>query len=224
MGKQLSMARSEATRQTVLLASSRFGILSKESSCRDERKEEDSHVQDQEGQEISYIEEESKSKKRTAAANTSRPRAKRRRQSNSVRRAVGGDEGGDINPRRSAKEMDIRWPGSYCNGVMLNPHYLVAQAGMVGGGYVFRCIKCHAHKWLPVLTNDCYILGRLMSKYGDTPGYQRMLDEHPKAKVLMAKLQDLEYIRKVVEDDRTFAQVVGVVMSSQEYDKEVGNE
>ncbi len=116
--------------------------------------------------------------------------------------------------------MGIKWAGSYCNGKKLNPHYMVIVAGVIDGGYIYQCVKCHRHKWLPAHYKEAIALGNLMVKYGDTVGYQMMLDKYPKAKVMMAKLQDLDYVRKVVKDDEDFTQVVGVVMRKKEYDKE----
>ena len=94
MGNELSLARTETTRQSMLLASSRPGALSTKSLCGDSGKEEDNNVQAQEGQATSYPAQTRKGKKRVAAVDTHRKvRSKGRGQGNRARRTVGGDEG-----------------------------------------------------------------------------------------------------------------------------------
>lgn len=117
---------------------------------------------------------------------------------------------------KSANALGIEWIGDYCQDG--SPHFIV-NIFNYSKGTVFKCINCLRHVWLPIWIQDAAILDSLIDKYGAQAGYLIFLDKNREAKVMMAKLQDLEKARHSATDDREFMKLVVSVMEAKDYDR-----
>jgi len=132
-----------------------------------------------------------------------------------------GAKGADRVPRRSAKELGIEWIGSYCQDS--SPHYLIG-IHKLDGGSLFKCKYCKRHIWLPYLIEDASKFGASIDYLGAEDAYHKLLDQHPEARMLVAKLQDLWYARQRITDMDEFMMLVISVMEDKEYDRRENSE
>jgi len=219
MGKEFPLARSEEEGRSVLLAisSSRESICT--SCIRDERTQEPGPAKGNCGEEVEDTETKSKSSRKTERANASSPKKDRRGGSGKDRKSDRRDEGKNKPVRRSASELGITFPGSYCDELETVPHYWV-EVDNVYRGSLFQCKLCLKHLWVPRDWTDVEHLATAIKHYGGDEGYCRYLNKHRAAKMLMAKLQDLRRLEKEVVDKREFAKLTDKILSDKEYDRE----
>ena len=222
MGKELSMAREEEEGQPVLLASPGVGELITTSYRGDQRTQKPNPSKRSKGGKAEDIKAKGKGSSKAEGANA-RPRRQRHRRDNKNRKQDRGDEGEYKSARRSAQELGIVYPGSYCDDAEVVPHYWVGDS-IVGKGSLFQCRLCRRYLWLPLSTFDAMNLSTLLRKYGISEGYCRYLNRHRPAKLIMAKLQDLRRLEMEITDKREFARLTDKILSDKEYDgKEVTN-
>lgn len=120
---------------------------------------------------------------------------------------------------RSARELGIEWLHFRCELSPSKAHYLQGK-DYINGGRIFECKFCHKVTWLPTEYSECQQLGAWLRIYGQDAGYQRMLDLHPAARTLLAKIQDIYYLKKCVPAD-ILPKVLACVMTDQAYPYEV---
>lgn len=96
---------------------------------------------------------------------------------------------------KSAQELGIVYPGSYCDELKTVPHYWIG-VDRIYGGTLFQCKLCKEHLWLPADPESSRHLGNAL-RYDGNEGYCCYLDKHWKVKALMVKLQDLRRLEKM---------------------------
>ena len=218
MGKELPLARGEEEGQPVLLASPSVRKFIYAPSSRDERTQEPSPSKGDEGGKAKDTKTKSKGGRKVKGAHARYSESARRRRGNKNRKQGRGDEGEDKQIRRSAQELGITYPGSYCDDAETVPHYWV-EVSKIDIGSLFQCRFCYRYLWLPLTTFDADNLGKLMNKFGHTEGYCRYLNRHRQAKLLIAKLHDLRRLETEIVDKMEFARIVDKILSDKEYDK-----
>ncbi len=216
MDKELPLARTEKERWTVLLARIGSGESGSESARRNQRAQDATTVRTSQSRAVKDIEAKSKSSRRTERFNARRVRPERYGQGNKNRKQDRRDEGEDSKPRWSAQELGIVWIGSYCPDG--SPHYLI-EYSKTSFGSLFKCVYCHKVKWLPTQMSDAFKLDAMMRKYGQQEGYCHFLNFHRDAKVMVAKFQELERIKNVVDNEIEFARIADKVLNEKEYDR-----
>ena len=117
-----------------------------------------------------------------------------------------------LTENRSAKELGITWLDARCeDSPITKAHHFVAST-VVDEGSVYECMHCHRVEWLPNSLDACMELSRNMNIYGLDLAYQKMLDDHPAAKRLMTKIQDIYYLRKALPDVQFHLALASIVM------------
>ncbi len=217
MGKELPLARKKEERQPVLLVRAGNGEFVPAPSIRDPRTEEPDATEGSKGGKVKDTKAKGKSGSKVKGANA-RPRRQRHRRDNQDREQDRGDEGEDSRPGRSAQELGIVYPGSYCDELETVPHYW-NEVDVVAKGSLYQCRFCYRHLWLPLSTYDAEQLSKLIRKYGSSKGYCYYLNRHRPAKLLIAKLQDLRMLETEITDRREFARLTDKILSDKEYDR-----
>ncbi len=218
MGKELSLARKEEERLPVLLASTGSGELIKVPSSRDERKKEATSTKGNYGEEVKDTKTKSKGCSKTKRAYGSTAKKSRRGRDNKDRKQDRGDEGEDNPTRRSAQELGITFPGSYCDELETTIHYW-SEAEKIHNGSLYQCKFCHKHLWLPLFHMDAMKLDKYIKQYGSDEGYCRFLNHHRPAKILIAKMIHLRKLEAEMPDKREFAKMADEILSDREYDR-----
>ena len=218
MGKEFPLAREEEEGQSVLLAITSSGERVTVPSVRDERTQEPSPPEGSGGGEVEDTKAKSQSSRKAKRANASPSKKKGRGRDNQDRESDRGDEGEDKPVRRSAQELGIVHPGSYCDKSEAVSHYWIENE-KIAEGSLFRCKLCHDYIWLPFNLKDSEQLGNLIRQYGRDEGYCRFLNKHRPAKVLMAKLQNLRRLEEDVVDKREFAKMTDKILRDKNYDR-----
>jgi len=218
MGKELSLARSEEEGRSMLLAITSSGKPIAAPCLRDQRTEGDNFAKVSEGGETEDTKTKSKGSSKVKRANASAFKKARRRRDNKNRKSHRGDERAHKHARRSAKELGITFPGSYCDELETVPHYW-NEIEIVSSGLLLRCVFCSDYVWLPMFLPESLRLDSLIKQYGITEGYCRYLDMHREAKVLLAKMRDLRMLETKVDDKRKFAKMADEILSDKEYDR-----
>lgn len=223
MDNELPLARQQE--RPVLLAICSDGEAIYNNSVRAEGKEENTTSAGETAETPASAKKASKAGAKAKASATRANRAERHRRSDKDRSSDGGVEGGDsisrrrtqelVKPIRSAEALGIEWFGNVCEDSPSGAHYFIATDD-VDRGKLFRCVYCHRHRWLPTSWGEIDKYNILIKK-DITAAYRKMLDQHPTAKVLVAKLQDLRRVRKTVKDDKEFMKIVVAVMNDKEY-------
>lgn len=215
MDKESKMARKEKKRQSMLLDSSSNGEYNTASSRGDSWEKEASASRGCYGGEIKDTKAKSKSCGKAKRANACTSKSAGHKRDNKDRKQNRGNEREDKHPRRSASDLGITFPGSYCSGS--TPHYWVEMDNLDRGS-LFQCNLCYRYLWLPNVFYLSTILGNLMKKKGADDGYCTFLNSHVKAKVLMAKMQDLRRLEEETEDKVEFARLAAKILGDKEYD------
>ena len=218
MGKELPLARSEEEGRSVLLAISSSRELITTPSTGDQRTEEPTPAKGSNGGEAKDTKAKSKGSRKVKGVNARPPRPARRKRDNQDRESDRGDEGEDNPRRRSAQDLGVTFPGSYCDELETAPHYWV-EIDKIDHGSLSQCKFCRGHLWLPLTNTDAERLGNLIRQYGGDEGYCRYLNRFRAAKVLMAKLQDLRRLETEAGDKREFARLTDKILSDKEYDR-----
>ena len=218
MGKELSLARNEEERQSVLLASTGIGESSTEPSNGDQRQAQLSSPNRGQGGKAKDIKTKSKGSRKVKGVDARHPRPERRGRDNQDRESDRGDEGEDEYTGRSAQKLGIAHPGSYCDESEAVPHYWTEKE-MISSGSLFQCRFCYKYLWLPLHEHDAVRLGNLMSKYGTNEGYCRFLNRHRAAKIMLAKLQHLSILEMEMTDKRKFAKIADRILRDKDYDR-----
>lgn len=216
MGKELSLACSEATEQSMLLANGRTRVSSSSPIRRDKRKKSATTTTGAKRCSTKAPPPKSKTSAKSKGTDGSTSRRQGYGQHDKNRKQDRGVEGKDKTIGRSATELGIEWVGSYCPDS--TPHFFISHRYLYEGS-IFKCQKCFKHKWLPMHLNDAVVLEGMINKYGTVTGYRNYLDGHREAKILVAKLQDLWYARKRISSNKDFLKLVVSIMEDKEYDK-----
>jgi len=219
MDKDSALARKERLRQSELLHNSGIGTFGKDSLCRASGEEEASPPKGCSRAETSgYVKERKSSAK---AKSRDEHRANRLEQNNSFRRANRKAKAGDRTSRRSATELGIKWIDARCEDSSVSKaHHWVGEV-KVNEGSLFECKFCHRVIWLPSDFGGCADLSRNIAIYGHDLGYQKTLDLRPAAKRIMAKIQDIYYLRKAVQDNDIFHLALASIIMDREYPYDV---
>lgn len=218
MGKELPMARQEEEGQSVLLAIAGNGEAIDSSCVRNQRTKKSTPTKRRKRRKTEDIETESKGSSEIERADASPFEPEGRGRDYQDRKQGGGDEGEDKYPRRSAQELGVVFPGSFCGEAETIPHHWM-EAEKVYGGVLFRCRKCLDYLWLPLGWHDAEQLSKLIKIFGIAEGYCRYLNRHRSAKMLMAKMQDLRRLAKDITNKREFAKLTDKILSDKDYDR-----
>ena len=170
MGKELQMAREEEERQSMLLARTGDGEAITTSYRGNKRKKKAPPSRRGYERKVEAAKAKSKDSGKVEGADASPSRPARRRRSNKDREQGRGDEGEDGRFRRSAQELGVTFPDSYCDDAELIPHYW-KEVDRLHGGSLLQCKLCHRHLWLPVVVSDAVRLRYYIDKFGRTEGY-----------------------------------------------------
>ena len=165
MGKELSMARSEEERQSMLLASTVNGKLVTASSSGDKRKKKSRTSKGNARRATKDTQTKSKSSRKVKGADASTTEQKGRRRYNPHRKSDRGDEGKNTPPRRTAQELGITYPGSFCDESKLIPHHW-CESERIDNGSLFQCSNCRDYLWLPQHWTAIERLSKLMDALG----------------------------------------------------------
>ena len=218
MGEELSLARSEEEGRSVLLASTGSGELITTSAVRNKGTQEPAPYKGSKRGKIKDTKAKGKSSRKTKGANASPSKSTRRRRDNQDWKSDRGNEGEDKSARRSAQNMGVTFPSSYCDELEMVPHYWVGVE-KIHEGSLYQCKFCRRYLWLPTYHRNAEYLGNLMKQYGNNEGYCHFLNRHRAAKMLIAKLQDLRRLATEIGDKREFARLADKIMSDTEYDR-----
>lgn len=220
MGEELPLARQEEEGWSVLLASASAGDAIPADDNRNKGEETATTAKGCEGEEAKDTKTESEDSSEAQRTNVRPTRPKRRGRDNKNRKQGGGDEGEDKYPRRSAQELGVVFPGSFCDEIKTVPHHWI-EYEKIYGGTLLKCSKCFSYIWLPTGWAEANYLSTLMKVHGKNEGYCRFLNRRRPAKILMAKMQDLTRLAKDYEykNDREFAKIVDKILSDKDYDK-----
>jgi len=222
MDKEIPLARKEEEGRSVLLPGSRVGEDGEGTVCRDAREKAVSNAEGNKDSKVGGVKKKGKSNAKTKRAG--RKRKVGPGPTYSFGRTIREFEGRNRSTRRSAQELGITWLDSYCENSPTKGHLLVG-ATRIDGGTVYKCSICHKVKWIPSGLDECIKLGNSMKIYGQDGGYQRILDKHPAAKMLMAKIQDIYYLRKALTPEQFPIAVAAVIMNKEyPFDVEVKEE
>ena len=211
MGKKIQVAYSKQP-ESVLLDNRPDEEAKAKSDKRDKRKEDAATNTRAEAE--SAINSPSQGKGNAKAKGGDR-RRRQYRLTNSSRGSVGTVEEGNRPGGRNAKQLGIRWIGSYCSTNPAIPHWLI-ETSKTEGGSIFKCRKCGKVKWLPTNMTDAILMGSLFSQYGFDAGYQMMLDRYPHTRNLIARIQDISYLQHALPADQ-LPVAVAAVMTDPEY-------
>lgn len=214
------MARSKGKRgrPNKLLDESRIGVSNRTSNSRNKRKKRAKPDQEAKVRTAEDITAESQigAEAQNPDGDTARrPKRGRHKGYDKGRKPDNGAKGEDRALRRSASELGIEWIGSFCPDGQ--PHFLIGRHSF-DGGTIFNCSLCHKNIWLPTYITDAAELDQLIDVYGAQKGYCKFLDKHREAKVMMAKLQDLQRAQQDIKHDE-FVLLVIKTMEDKEYDK-----
>ena len=220
MGEELQMAWEEEEGQPMLLARAGDGEAITTASNRNKRPKTPRTYKRCKSRKVKDTTSKGEDSSEVEGADASTPRPKRRRRSDTDREQGGADEGENGRPRRSAQELGIVFPGSYCDDAELTPHYW-SEVDKPYGGSLMQCRLCRRHLWLPLSFTEAIVMMKYTDKYGLTEGYCRYLNRHRPAKMLMAKMQNLRRLEMEVNNKREFARLADKVLSDEEYDREV---
>lgn len=217
MGEELSLARKEEEGQSVLLASSGIRESIKESASRDSGQESSDTTKGSKGGKAKYTQAKSKSSIKAKGVDASSSKTKGHRRDNKDRKQNRRNEGKDSKLRRSAQELGITWLDSECE---VAKYHFLKEYDKVDGGVIFQCQYCHKVKWLPLSYDDAVKMGELMRKLGNQAGYCHFLNlpSHRMAKIMVAKLQELERISKSVGSPMEMARIAGKILNAKDYD------
>ena len=212
MDKEIPLARKEEKRQPVLLSDSGIGEDGEGTVCGDEREEASRNAKGHKDGKIGSAKKKGKGNAKVKGGG--RGRKVKPGPTYSFGRTIREFEDGNRSTRRSAKELGITWLDAYCEESPTKGHLLVG-ATKIDTGTVYKCNICHKVKWLPNDIDECIKLGNFMKIYGQDGGYQRILDRHPAAKRLMAKIQDIYYLRKALTPEQFPIAVAAVIMDKE---------
>ncbi len=215
MDTKISLARQEDGR-SVLLAGAGTGEVGEGATHRDQGKEISGDAKGHEGEKVKHP----KTKGESHAKAKGRNKGGRRGRNYSLRETIREAKRRNPAPGRSAQELGITWLDARCeDSPVSKAHYLIGRT-QVDQGTVFECRYCHKVKWLPNGIDGAQRLGYLLHVYGLDGGYQRMLDEHPAARRLMSKIQDIFYLKKSLPSEH-FPIALAAVMLDREYPYDV---
>ena len=220
MGKKTILPRKERRQLPVLLARTGTGEYRQEGdSGGDQGQEEAITIKGDETEEIKSAKKAGKDSSETTSTHRGRGRkAGRRGGYNLVRKSAGGDQGEDKVSGRCARELGIVWVDGRCEESPSKAHYYVGR-DKIDKGQLFECKHCHSIIWLPMDYESAQKLSTLMILYGESSGYCKMLDRHPAARKIIAKVQDLKYLRKLPKEQ--FLMALAAVMTDNNYPYEV---
>lgn len=218
MGKELPLARSEEEGRSVLLAITSSGELITTSYSGDKREKKSAPTKVSTRGAIEDTKAKSKRRRKVEGTNASSSKEEGSGRDYQDRESDRGDEREDKPVGRSAQELGIVYPVSYCDDAKTIPHQRV-EVDKVYGGSLSQCKLCHDYLWLPLCWTDAQRLDKLIMHYGRTEGYCRFLNKRRGAKMLMAKLQDLRRLAAEITDKRKFARVVDKILSDKDYDR-----
>jgi len=213
MGEEVSLARKEAARWAVLLARAGISRVEQKASCGDKRQDKNLVAKRTAAREI--INTAAQSKSNAEAKGRDGEQSPGCREDNSSGQPARSLEGRDRTSGRSAKVLGIVWPDGRCEESPTGAHWMVAGTSIATGS-IFQCKHCHAVKWLPNTMVDAEKFTILIRKHGYLEGYRIMLDLHPAARNLLAKIQDINYLRRSLSNEQ-LAIVVAAVMTDKEY-------
>jgi len=218
MDKEIPLARQEEVRQSVLLAGTGASETRKDATHRDSGKKASTTPQGVKGSKVRSPKKKSEGDAEVEGGGGKRGR--KRGRSYSLGDTIREAERRDTSFGRSSKELGITWLGVRCeDSPVTKAHYLVDRT-KVGDGTIYECKYCHKVKWLPNTESDCIKLGNFLQIYGHDTGYQKILDQHPAAKSLMAKIQDIYYLKKSLPPEQ-FPLALAAIMLDREYPYDV---
>lgn len=213
MEQEVQMAWRKGRRQSVLLAGSGTSAFQKDSAGRNKGKKKKAKLSSaNRGGKESETSDNEKASEGGTDTKRGRKRSGLYSPGRPARTAKGGNRGGG----RSAKELGIVWPDHKCADSPTGAHHLMGKVH-ISKGTLFSCKYCDIVKWLPLVFEEAYELYRLMEIYGYSGGYQRILDKHPKARGVIAKLQDIRILRHTGIGHVEFATIVAAIVSDSEY-------
>jgi len=218
MGKELPLARKEVEGRPELLAVTSNGEPITTAYNGNEGKKKLSPHKGSYRRKAENTETKGKGGSKAERANAGSLEKKGRGRDNKDRESDRGDEGEDKPARRSAQELGIVHPGSYCDELETVPHHWVG-VDKPAEGVLFQCKFCLDYLWLPVHWTAIDRLSEMTKRLGKVEGYCHFLDRHRAAKILMAKLQDLRRLEKETVDKREFARIADRILSEKDYDR-----
>ena len=216
MDTELSVARKKEEGWSELLARIGDRVSTEESQTGDSRSQEPRYRRRYERSKIKNTKTKGESSSKTKRTHPGSSKPKGYRRDNKSGKQNREDEGRDISPRRSAKELGIVFD-TVCSG---KAHFWV-ESERVFEGSLFQCRYCHNYIWLPTQMEDAAQLSNLLHKGGKDEGYCHYLNHKSRrgVKVLLAKMQALWRLSSTMSDSVEFAKIADKIINDKEYDR-----
>ena len=170
MGEELSLARKEEEGQSMLLAITSDGESITTSSVRNKRAKKTNPSKRSKRGEVKDTKTKGKGSVKTKRTHARSPKPARRRRDNQDWEQDRGDEGEYLPTGRSAQQLGIVHPGSYCDDAEIAPHYWTIIE-IIDNGAICQCKFCRRHLWLPLFHIEAERLTRIIQYYGRDEGY-----------------------------------------------------
>lgn len=188
MGKELSLAREEKERRSVLLARPGGGAAGSAEVRREEGKKASAPLIRREGRTPSAATASRKGNAASAHRGGKGSFSARRGDNNQNGREVGGVEGEDTSARGSAEKLGLEWFGSDCSRSPSCAHHLTEIVKTGGDGAIFMCAYCYRAKWLPTSISSAEVFTVLAKRKGHQAAYWQLLDQHPTARRVLSQM------------------------------------
>ena len=106
--------------------------------------------------------------------------------------------------------MELRRPESRCEDSPVRAHHYFR---MIGG--IWRCRYCWRTVWLPATLGEAVALGYDIGRIGIDRAYQKHLQGKPETKQLLAKLEEIRLLRKVLPEDELMMAIAAITLEKE---------
>ena len=94
--------------------------------------------------------------------------------------------------------MDIKWIDGICPTSPSKAHFF-SELCKGSEGSIFQCKYCIQLKWLPGSYDEAIRLSQLMHRLGEDAGYSSVLSDHPEARAVILRWQEMKIMPKIRE-------------------------
>ena len=101
--------------------------------------------------------------------------------------------------------MVVRYPEPQCDSSPTGGHYITPLVGNI-----WRCKYCWVTKWQPESWNEAVLFSDNIQKYGLARAYQIHIGRRPRTKELLAKLEKIRLLRKVLPEDELMIAIAAI--------------
>jgi hypothetical protein len=105
--------------------------------------------------------------------------------------------------------LGIRFPEPHCDYSKTRAHHYEKLVGNI-----WRCKHCWTPVWFPGSIDVAYSFSESIDKLGLDAAYRKFVSARPKTEVLLAKLEDIRLLRKVLSDEDFLGAVAAIISDS----------